>query len=90
MVSVDVGSIIAGTFFIAVIWLFITAAIALSILSFVFWIFMIIDVAKRKFKQNTDKVVWILVVILAGVIGAAIYYFVVKRKDKKKENKIIK
>ncbi|MGC9309072.1 MAG: PLDc N-terminal domain-containing protein [Candidatus Nanoarchaeia archaeon] len=54
----------------------------ISILGTLFWIFMIVDVAKRKFKQENDKVIWILVVILAGLIGAIIYYFMIKRPDK--------
>jgi len=69
----------AFVLFIIFLWL---AMIALAILAFVFWIFMIIDVAKRKFKDETEKIVWILVVVLAGIIGAIIYYFVVKRLDK--------
>jgi len=54
----------------------------LAILGFIFWIFMIIDVAKRKFKKDNDKILWILVIVLAGIIGAVIYYFVIKRPDK--------
>ncbi|HTY43908.1 MAG TPA: PLDc N-terminal domain-containing protein [Patescibacteria group bacterium] len=53
-----------------------------GILSFIFWIAMIVDCAKRKFKNETDKVVWILVLIFTGIIGALIYYFVVKRENK--------
>ena len=75
------GAMVGGIFlFIFLIWL---AIIALAILSFIFWIFMIIDVANRKFKSENDKIVWILVVILAGIIGALIYYFVIKKSDKK-------
>ena len=54
----------------------------ISILSTVFWILMIIDVAKRKFKNDNDKILWILVIVLTGIIGALIYYFVVIRKNK--------
>ncbi len=68
---------IALMFFMGVIVL---AAIALAVLLVVFWIWMIIDCAQRNFKKDNDKIVWILVIVLAGVIGAAIYYFVVKRK----------
>lgn len=50
-------------------------------LFFIFWIIMLVDVASRKFK-NDDKIVWILVVILVGIMGALIYYFVIYRKDK--------
>jgi len=58
------------------------AIIALGIFLFVFWILMIIDCATRKFKDNTDKVVWIIVIVFLHIIGAIIYYFVIKRKNK--------
>ena len=61
------------------IWL---AAMALGILALVIWIFMIIDVAKRDFKQDSDKVMWILIIVLTGIIGALIYYFMIKKPDK--------
>ena len=71
---------IAGFFFLFVIlWL---ALIGLAILAFIFWIFMIVDVAKRKFKNDNDKILWVLVIVLAGIIGAIIYYFVIKKPDK--------
>ena len=49
-----------------------------------FWVWMIVDVAKYE-KENT--VAWVLVVVLAQVVGAIIYYFVRRRKRIKK-NKI--
>lgn len=61
-------------------------AIIGGILAFVFWIFMIIDCAKRKFDNENERIAWILIVVLAGVIGAVIYYFVVKRKGKARGN----
>lgn len=74
------GTAIAGIFlFLILIWL---AIIVGMILLMIFWIFMIVDVAKRKFKEENDKIVWILVVILANWIGATIYYFVIKRPNK--------
>ena len=48
---------------------------------------MIIDCAKRKFKKDIDKVVWILVIIFLNLIGAVVYYFAVKVNDKKKRKK---
>ncbi len=60
--------------------LFVIFIIGISILAFIFWIFMIIDVAKRKFQTDGEKIAWVLVVILAGILGAIIYYFVIKRK----------
>ena len=74
------GTMIGGfIIFFFIIWF---AIIILCILGFIFWIFMIVDVAKRNFKSENDKIVWILVVILAGIIGALIYYFVIKKPDK--------
>jgi type VI protein secretion system component VasK len=56
--------------------------IAIAIWAFVFWILMIIDCATRKFKDNIEKVVWIIVIVFLHILGALIYYFVVKRKNK--------
>jgi len=53
---------------------------AVVILGTAFWIWMIIDCAKRDFKKENDKVVWILVIVLLQIIGAIIYYFAVKIK----------
>lgn len=62
--------------------IFMTGIALISISSFIFWLFMLIDAAKRKFKDGSDKVAWILVIVLVGIIGAIIYYFVIKRKNK--------
>jgi hypothetical protein len=43
---------------------------------------MIVDVSKRKFKTESDKIGWILIIVLTGYIGAIVYYFAVKRPDK--------
>ena len=53
--------------------------IAISIAAFVFWIMMLIDSIKRNFKKESEKIVWVLVIILTGILGAIIYYFVDKR-----------
>jgi cell division protein FtsX len=55
-----------------------------------FWIYALVDVVQRADAQfpeaiagrpsPNEKLVWILVVILIGWIGALIYYFVVMRK----------
>jgi hypothetical protein len=43
---------------------------------------MLIDSIKRKYKDENDKIAWILVIVLVGILGAIIYYFVVKIKKK--------
>lgn len=62
-----------------VILLLILLFFAVIISSMVFWIWMIVDCANRKMKEN-DKIVWILIIVLIGILGAIIYYFVIKRK----------
>ncbi len=73
------GAVAGIALLVIAVWLFF---VVLGILALIFWIFMIVDVVQRKFKHENDKIVWILVVILAGIIGAAIYYFVIKRENK--------
>jgi hypothetical protein len=63
--------------------LFFIVIAALVIFLFIFWIFMLVDAATRNFKSETDKVVWVLVVVLTSWLGAIIYYFVIKRPNKR-------
>jgi len=67
--------------FFGLFFLFMIGSIAL-------WIWMLVDCIKRDFKKEDEKIIWLLVIILVQVIGAIIYYFVVKRKDKKMERGI--
>ena len=51
----------------------------------VFWIFMLIDLVKRDDKKfsvrdKDQKLIWILILVLTGWIGALVYYFVVYKK----------
>ncbi|NNJ24933.1 PLD nuclease N-terminal domain-containing protein [Alienimonas chondri] len=50
--------------------------IAFAILSLVAFVWAIVDIAKREDLDGTMKLVWILVVLFTGVLGAVIYYFV--------------
>jgi amino acid transporter len=52
--------------------------VLVALFAFVFWIWMIVDAAKREFP---DKAIWILVIVLTHFVGALIYYFAVKKKD---------
>ncbi len=54
---------------------------ALSITAFIFWIVMLIHAASN---EIPEKIVWVIILIFTGLIGAIIYYFVVKRKFDKK------
>jgi uncharacterized membrane protein YphA (DoxX/SURF4 family) len=48
---------------------------------FVFWLWMLIDLLKRK--KFEDKLVWVLVLVFLNLIGAILYYFLAKAKEKK-------
>jgi len=74
MIQPELG--IALMIFIVVAFLILAALIIFCI---VFWILMLVDCVKRKFKEENEKVVWVLVIIFTHLIGAIIYYFIVKR-----------
>ena len=69
---------IAGMGILFVVFLF-RVVIAAFIAGMVFWIMMIIDCATRKLPDG-ERIAWILVLVFTGIIGATIYYFVVKRR----------
>ncbi len=59
----------------------------------VFWLWMLIDCLKRPddkfaFGGNYAKIIWVLVIIFTGFIGALIYYFLIKREDKQNDKLI--
>ncbi len=81
--SGSTGAVGAGVavFFILIIIVFQLVIWGLVIAGLVFWIFMLVDVVQREnWEHENDKTTWILVVVLAGAIGALIYYFTVRKK----------
>lgn len=77
-----VGALIAIVMMIvtfAFFALFYLGMFVFIVLGLVVWIVMLIDVINRKFPNDADRTTWILVVCLTGWIGAAIYYFTIKR-----------
>lgn len=63
-------------------------------LLFVFWLWMLIDCLKRpddKFAAggNYAKLIWVLVIIFTGLIGALIYYFLIKKVDTQNDRFIV-
>lgn len=57
---------------------FIGVKIILAMLLLAFWIWMIIDCAKRKFKNDVEKIVWIIVIVLGQWIGSLVYFIAIK------------
>jgi TctA family transporter len=64
--------------------LFILFMAAVVIASLVLWIWMLVDCATKESGQGNDKIIWILVIVLTGVIGALIYLFA-RRPQRKRE-----
>ena len=52
-----------------------------SLAATAFWIWMIIDVATRCPSEDNKKLIWVLVVVLTGIVGAIIYFFVQRPKN---------
>jgi len=71
----EIGKMV-GTFLGLAFGAFAILAI-IGILCTVFWILMIIHAASKPIE---NKALWIIILVFTGVIGAIIYYFVVKRK----------
>ena len=43
---------------------------------FVFWLWTLIDCLKRTFKDNVEKLIWVLVILILPVLGSVLYYFI--------------
>ncbi len=56
----------------------VAAAIGLAL--FAFWIWMLIDAITNKELRDTDKIIWVLVVLFLHALGALIYFFVGRRR----------
>lgn len=46
-----------------------------------FWLWMLIDVMKRK---SDDKLSWVFVIVFLNILGAVLYYFMVYRAFRRK------
>jgi hypothetical protein len=61
--------------------------VVLAVLAFVaaivgFWVWMIVDCAQHTPDEGNLKLVWILIIVLTGWIGALIYFFVQRPKNR--------
>lgn len=58
----------------------------IAVFSTIGWIWMLVDVIQRDestFKDSNGKLLWVLIMVLGGGIGALIYYFLEYREYKK-------
>jgi hypothetical protein len=48
--------------------------IVLGVSASAFWVWMLVDCATNE-SSGTEKIVWVLIILFGGCIGAPIYYF---------------
>ncbi|MCD6361671.1 MAG: PLDc_N domain-containing protein [Armatimonadetes bacterium] len=70
-----IGLLSFGMF--GIIWLLMFAFI---IGMMALWVWMIVDVVRRQFEDDNTRLMWVLIVVLAGWVGAIIYYFVGRKQ----------
>ncbi len=59
-----------------VVVLFFLIAGAISLAGLALWVWMIIDCATNEKSEGNEKLIWILIIVLANWIGALIYLLV--------------
>ena len=69
-----------GSLFVALLPMLIMLVIALPL--FVFWVWTLLDTIKNEPSEGNDKLIWILIIVLAGWVGSLIYFFVRRPKRK--------
>ncbi len=52
----------------------------ISLVGFVFWLWMLIHAITNKGLSDGEKIVWVLVIIFLPLLGSIIYFFVGKSK----------
>lgn len=46
-----------------------------SLLAFVFWLWMLVECVRRKDMTDNQKLVWVLVLVFVSCIGSIVYFF---------------
>ena len=47
----------------------------MALIGTIFWMWTIVDCATNEPAEGNDKVMWLVIIVLTNLIGAAIYYF---------------
>jgi membrane-associated phospholipid phosphatase len=48
---------------------------ATGVLGTIFWVWMLIEAATKEPDGGSDRIVWVLIILLTHMIGAALYFF---------------
>jgi drug/metabolite transporter (DMT)-like permease len=63
------------------VFFFWTALMVLIVGGIALWVFMLIDVLKRtNWHDENEKILWIVLLLVVGQIGAIAYYFAIYRE----------
>jgi hypothetical protein len=73
-----IASIVGGVFGLLV--LFLGAVVSLA--GFVFWLWMLIHAITNKGLPDSERIVWVLVIIFLPFIGSIIYFFIGRPKGR--------
>jgi hypothetical protein len=57
-------------------FLFVRGFEGIAIFATIFWIWVLVDCLTKESAEGNDKIVWTLVILLAPLLGAILYYFV--------------
>lgn len=60
--------------FLSLSILYLVFVLFIILLPSVLWIFAIIDILKSNFKDSTNKIIWVLIVLLLPVLGSILYF----------------
>ncbi|MFA5337090.1 MAG: PLDc N-terminal domain-containing protein [Candidatus Omnitrophota bacterium] len=52
----------------------------IGVVGLIFWIMMLVDCLQRKFENSTEKIIWVVVIIALSLLGAILYWAMVKNK----------
>ena len=69
MILADISNI-GATFGIGI---FVLLGMFLMVAIMVFWIWTLVDCARNESSEGNDKLIWILVILFAGLLGSIIY-----------------
>jgi prolipoprotein diacylglyceryltransferase len=58
-----------GAFFILIFGL-------VTLIGFIFWLWMLIDCATKESDQGNTKIVWIIIIVFTNFVGAMVYFLV--------------
>ena len=61
-------------------WVIMCCSVIVGLASFGITVWMLIDVLKRSDAEMPNKVMWVLIILLTGGIGALVYFFTERKK----------